>query len=116
MKQLRRLSEVTLQKSIKAKQLNGTMLTSYNDIATYKVIEQEITDKVFSSIYGANISKMLRLASPHEELERFLQSKSNDMPDNISLYFILIGQKRYKIVSAYNNWVDVEFYETDRQL
>lgn len=116
MKQLRRLSEVTLQKSIKAKQLNGTMLQSYENIGEYKVIEQEITDKVFSSIYGANISKMLRLASPHEELERFLQSKSNDMPDNISLYFILIGQKRYKIVSAYNNWVDIEFYETDRQL
>ena len=51
MKQLRRLREVTLQKSIKAKQPNGTMLTSYNDIATYKVIEQEITDEVFSSIY-----------------------------------------------------------------
>ncbi len=114
MKQLRRLSEVTLQKSIKAKQPNGTTLQTYEDIAIFKVIEQEITDKVFSSIYGANISKMLRLASPHEELECFLREKSNDTPDNISLYFILIGAKRYKVVSAYKNWVDIEFYETSR--
>ena len=114
MKQLRRLSEVTLQKSTKAKQPNGTTLQTYNDIAVFKVIEQEITDKVFSSIYGANISKMLRLASPHTSLERFLQSKSNDTADNISLYYILIGNKRYRVVSAYNNWVDIEFYETNR--
>lgn len=114
MKQLRRLSEVTLQKSTKAKQPNGTTLQTYDDIATYKVIEQEITDKVFSSIYGANISKMLRLASVHEELEKFLQGKSNDTADNISTYFILIGNKRYKIVSAYKGWIDIEFYETNR--
>ena len=114
MKQLRRLREVILQKSIKAKQLNGTLLQTYQDIGVYKVIEQEITDKVFSSIYGANINKMLRLASVHEELEQLLQSKSNDTADNISLYFILIGAKRYKIVSAYKGWIDVEFYETDR--
>ena len=114
MKQLRRLREVTLQKSIKAKQPNGTMLTSYNDIALYKVIEQEITDEVFSSIYGANINKMLRLASPHEALEKYLQTKNNDLADNISVYFVLIGNKRYRVVSVHNNWVDIEFYETDR--
>lgn len=116
MKQLRRLSEVVLQKSTKVKQPNGTLLQSYADVGTYKVIEQEITDKVFSSIYGANISKMLRLSSPHETLEKFLKSKANDGADNISLYYILIGLKRYRIVSAYNNWVDIEFYETFREV
>ena len=114
MKQLRRLSEATLQKAIKGKAPNGMPLQSYEDVDGYKVISQEITDQVFSSIYGANINKMLRLSSPHCKLEQFLKNKSNDSADNISQYFVLIADKRYKVVSAYNNWVDVEFYETRR--
>ena len=116
MKQLRRLSEVTLQKSVKTRQSNGTMLQSYTDIAKYKVIQQEITDEVFSTIYGANISKMLRLASPHETLEKYLKDKVNDLADNLSLYYILIGIKRYSIKAVYNNWIDIEFYEASRSV
>ena len=114
MKQLRRLSEATLQKATKVKQTNGTSLTTYSDIGTFRVIAQEITDSVYASIYGANVSKMLRLSSTLDQLEAYLKTKTTDTADNLSLYFILIGNKRFKITAVYNGWIDIEFYETDR--
>ena len=114
MKQLRRLSEVTLQKSNKAKRANGTRQTAYEDIETYHVIAEEITDSIYASIYGSNLSKMLRISSPLTSLESFLKGKNTDGTDNLSLYFILVGNKRYKITAVMNNWVDIEFYETNR--
>lgn len=114
MKQLRRLSVATLQKSAKVKQTNGANLTAYADVRKYKVVAHEITDSVYASIYGANIRNMLRLSTPLMALESFLKTKNNESSDNLSLYFILIGDKRYKITAVYNNWVDIEFYETDR--
>lgn len=114
MKQLRRLQIVKLQKSNRARQANGINLITYTTLGTYHVIVQEITDSVYASIYGANVQKMLRLSSPRMNLETFLKSKNNDGEDNISLYVILIGDKRYRITKVYNNWVDIEFYETNR--
>lgn len=114
MKQLRRLSEIHLQLTTRTKQANGSVVSSYSDIGTYNVIPQEITEEMYATIYGANISNMLRISSVHSELETLLKSKSTDTADNLSLYFILIGNKRYKIKAVTGNWVDIEFYETNR--
>lgn len=116
MKQLRRLREVLLQKATKEKQDNGATITSYQAVGTYNVVFQEITDEVFATIYGANITNMLRLASVREELETLLKTKNTDLPDNISLYYIVIGNKRYKVKAVATNWVDIEFYETVREV
>lgn len=114
MKQLRRLSEVTLQTSAKQKQENGATITTYANQDNYNVIIQEITEEMYATIYGANITNMLRISSVQQLLEHFLKSKSNDTPDNITKYFILIGDKRYKVKAVTSNWVDIEFYETNR--
>lgn len=114
MKQLSRLREVTLQHSSKVRQPNGTNLTTYQDVETYDVIVQELTDSVNATIYGANIFKMLRLSSPLLDLEKYLRAKNTDTADNLSNYFITLDGKRYRIVKSYNNWVDIEFIETVR--
>ena len=116
MKQLRRLQTVTLQKSAKVKQTNGTNLTTYSDIGDYRVIAHEIDDSVYASIYGANVTKMLRLSSPLLRLESFLKTKTSDTADNLSLYFVQMGDKRFKITAVYNNWIDIEFYEAARTI
>lgn len=115
MKQLRRLVNCTLVKATRAKQDNGSVMNTYETVRDIKIIKHDITDKVFSSIYGANIAKMLRISSVRMALETFLASKNNDSNDNISIYFIVIGEKRYKIVSVFENWVDIEFFESVRQ-
>ena len=116
MKQLRRLTDVMLQKETRTIESNGATVVSYSNIDSYKVINQQITDQVFVSIYGANVSQMRRISSPHFQLEKYLSAKVHGDTDNISRYFILIGDKRFKITAVYDNWVDIEFLENDRPI
>lgn len=108
MTQLRRLYEVILQKKIKQKQSNGTYLETFDNIGTYKIVNQELSDTVSASIYGANLTKISRISSPLNKLEKYLKTKTNDSEDNISKYFILIDKTRYKVISVKNKWIDIE--------
>lgn len=108
MKQLRRLKDCELQKSIKKKQANGTYISDYETISKYKIVLQELIDQVSASVYGANINKTYRVSSPYNCLENFMKTKSTDGEDNISKYYLLIDTKRYKIVSVKNKYLDIE--------
>lgn len=107
--QLSRLKSVILKVSTKTKQANGSSIETYTKVADYKVILQELVDEVSASIYGANLNKTYRVSSPRQTLEIYLQSKLNNTSDNISKYFLFIGNKQYKIVSVKEHWVDIEF-------
>ena len=109
MTQLRRLQNCILQNSIKEKQKNGTYKDSYIDVKPYKIVLQELMDQVSASIYGANINKTYRITSPYHSLENYLITKlTNNSEDNISRYFILFKDNRYKIVSVKSGWIDIE--------
>ncbi|MBR4486116.1 hypothetical protein IKS57_01935 [bacterium] len=106
---LRYLKEVTLKKATKVKQLNGSYKNIYNDIDTYKVQTQDLTDDVVSAtIYGANINKILRLSSPLNKLEQYLLPKVDNKQDNISSYYIEFNNKLYKINSVAIDKIDIE--------
>lgn len=106
---LRYLKPVVLKKAEKQKQANGTYKNTYNVIDTYKVQKQDITDDVVSAtIYGANITKMLRISSPLGDLEQYLLPKVDNKEDNISYYYIFIGTKTYKIVAVAEDRIDIE--------
>lgn len=105
--QLRRLKEVKLQKVVRTQQPNGTYLETYSDIGSYKVIAQELNDEVSASIYGASIRNLLRIISIRNELENFLKPKLDNSNDNVSYYSILLNNRRYKIVSVMEKWVDI---------
>ncbi len=105
---LRNLKSCKLKKAIQEKQPNGVVKDSYCDVSSYNVSIQELTDEVSASIYGANIIRTYRVMSPLKALEKFLFTKLNNTPDNISKYYLFIDGKQYKIVSVRTNWVDVE--------
>ena len=106
---LRYLKEVTLKKAIKQKQANGTYTNTYNEIAKYNIQTQDLTDdQVSATIYGANITKMLRISSPLKDLETYLLPKVDNKEDNISLYYIELDNKLYKITSVSNSRIDLE--------
>lgn len=114
---LRYLKQVTLKKATKVKQANGTYTNSYEDIETYNVQTQNLTDdEVSATIYGANINKMLRLSSPLKELEEYLLPKVDNKEDNISYYYIAIGTKTYKIVAVAEDRVDIELVNSSSML
>ena len=108
MKQLRYLESIELDKLTRAKQDNGAYKETYAKQSDYLVQFEEISDAVSASIYGAKIDRMYRISSPKHVLEGVLFSLMNVSSDNISLYSVLYGGSRYKIVAVKNNWIDIE--------
>lgn len=108
MKLVRYLKEVNLLKSVNVKQPNGAYIKSYENIGSYKVQEKTLNDEISASIYGANINKMLNLSTALGDLEEYLIPKVDNKEDNISLYFIKIKDKIYKITSVRTGSIVVE--------
>lgn len=108
-KQLRYLKTCSLYLSIKVKQPNGYPIDTYTKVDDYSVRIQELDDEISTSIYGAGITNLLRLSSILGSLEIFLKEKLNENADNITRYTIVIGSKRFKILSVKENWIDIKF-------
>ena len=105
---LRYLKQITLKKSNIIKQENGSRKEEYTTIEDYEVQIQEIDDQISASIYGASIVNMLRIKSPLSKLENVLKAKLNNTSDNISKYYIFIGDSKYKIKSVNSKGIDIE--------
>lgn len=108
MKLLRYLEKVELVKAVEEKQSNGTVIKTFRHIENYKIQKKSLDDEVNATIYGANITKMWEISSPLKDLENYLIPKVENQEDNISLYFIILGDTRYKINSARENGITIE--------
>lgn len=106
--QLRYLKDVELKKATKEKQPNGTYIETLTLISSYSIQTQELTDEVSASIYQADLNKITRIKSINGELEIYLKGKLVNEADNISKYFIVIDETKYKIVSVRQNWIDIQ--------
>lgn len=105
---LRYLKDVMLQKATRTKRPNGTPLDTFEDIGLYRIQEQELDDEVAASVYGANLYKMIRIKSVRQTLEDYLYTKVSNKEDNISNYYIMLNNKRYKIKAVNAKGVDLE--------
>lgn len=106
--QLRYLQRATLKEAVKVKQKNGSSISKYKDIKDYNFIQQDLTDEVSASIYGADINKMMRIRTPRAELENYLLPKVNNTSDNISNYFIFIDNVGYRIKAVTKAKIDID--------
>ena len=106
---LRYLENATLKKTIQEKQANGTILeVGLEDKGTYKVQSQELSDEISASIYGASVYKMLRIRSINQDLEDYLYARATNKLDNISLYFVFLGDRKYRVRAVNQKGVDLE--------
>lgn len=111
---LRYLVPITLKKATKIKNTNGTYSNTYEVISNYNVQDQNLMDdSVSATIYGAKISKMLRISSPLGNLEEYLLPKVDNKQDNISDYYIFIDNKVYKIISVSSDRIDIELVNSE---
>lgn len=108
MNQLRYLIDAELDKAENTKRENGTIASTFNKVGNYKIQLQELTDEISASIYGADVNRMYRINSPRNDLENFLFTKVNNSSDNVSLYSLIINEKRYRIKIVRFKWIDVE--------
>lgn len=116
MKQLRYLEIVEIDKETLTKQANGTKIATYQKIDDYPVQFQELTDEISASIYGADVNRIYRISSPDRSLEEFLFSKVNNTSDNVSLYSVVYGYSRYRILVVRKNWIDIELLGSVQRL
>ena len=80
-KQLTRLKDCNLIKVSKESTDDGDFTEELSNVGVYSIITQELTDAVSATIYGSNISKMVRISSVHRLLEILLKSKVNNTED-----------------------------------
>ena len=79
----------------------------YTKIGDYSVQEQILEDVISATIYGADINKMKRIASPLHDLEAYLLPKVENKEDNISTYYIFMDDKQYKITAVRSYYLDI---------
>ena len=106
MKQLIRLKDVELYKVDSVQSSDGDFIKTSSFIKSYKTEVQEIRDDLSISVYGAEINKMIRVASIRQELEKYLKPKLNNTNDNISKYQIKYDGTDYKIVDLTSRYID----------
>lgn len=106
---LRYLKRIELYKANQVKQSNGTYIDEYALINNYKVQKQDLSaDEIASTIYGADINKMLRIKSVKGDLERYLLPKVSNKSDNISKYYIFDNEIQYRIKAVTESRIDLE--------
>ena len=108
MKQLRYLQNITLLKQTLTKQENGVKTATFEEVGSFEIQLQEMTDEISANVYGADVNRMYRISSPHYVLEAFLFEKVNNTSDNISLYFVALNGAKYKIRVVRKHWIDIE--------
>lgn len=108
MKRLINLESIELYKLDKIILDDGDSKEEETNIGSYRVIVQEVNDKISANIYGANINKMLRIGSVNRILEILLKEKVNNSSDNISKYRISYGDSKYKVVDVKSKYIDIE--------
>ena len=98
-----------IRKAVKEKTSTGNLTnTSYDVIKEYRIQEQILQDEVTSTMYGSDVNKMLRIASPLHDLEKYLIPKVDNIDDNISLYYIFYKDRQYKIVAVRDYYIDLK--------
>lgn len=108
MKLIRYLTEAKVLKSVKEKQANGSYVKSFQLVDTYNVQINNLEDEISATIYGANIDKMLSIMDALKKMYVFFIGKVDNIQDNISLYYIQIGNVKYKINSVKESGIVIE--------
>lgn len=106
---IKNLEKATLKKATKEKTSTGNLVNaSYTKIDDFRVQEQVLQDEVSSTMYGSDVNKMIRVASPLHRLERYLMPKVDNKNDNVSLYYLFYKNIQYKIVAVRDYYIDLE--------
>jgi hypothetical protein len=85
---IKNLEKCILKKAIKKKTTTGNIIISdYEKINDYRIQEQILQDEVTSTIYGSDVNKMKRIASPLHRLEAYLLPKVDNIEDNIKSFY-----------------------------
>lgn len=89
---------------------DGERTDSYDEGKSYQAIIQYLmNDRVAVATYGADIDKIHRICTLHNELENFLISKVRNKEDNVSNYVIKYNGNYYNILKVTPKWIEMKW-------
>ena len=107
---LTRLEEIVLHKIVKVTLPDGERTDSYDEGTPYQALIQYLTnDRVAVATYGADVDKIHRVSTLHNELEKFLISKVRNKQDNVSNYVIKYNGNYYNILKVNPRWLEMKW-------
>lgn len=105
-----RLQEIILYKILGRTTLPDGERTELLDEGTpYQALIEYLDDEVAAATYGADITKVQRIATIHNELEKLLLTKVNNNEDNISKYIIGHKDNKFSILRVTSRHMDIKW-------
>lgn len=105
-----RLQDIILYKILGRTTLPDGERTEQLDEGTpYQALVEYLDDEVAAATYGADITKVQRIATIRNELEHELLPKVNNTEDNISRYIIQYKNNKFSILRVTPRYIDIKW-------
>ncbi len=105
-----RLQNIVLYKILGRTTLpDGERTEKLDEGTPYQAIVQYLDDEVSAATYGADITKVKRIATIRNQLEHTLLPKVNNTEDNISKYIIDYKNQKFSILRVTPRYIDIRW-------
>lgn len=105
-----RLEDITLYKIQKITLPDGERSEQLNEGLPYQALIQYVfNDEVAVATYGADVDKVHRVATLHNELEKLLIPKVRNKQDNVSNYVIKYNGNLYNILKVTPRYIEMKW-------
>ncbi len=104
-----RLENITLYKLSKTTLPDGERTETLDEGTPYQALVQYLDDEVAVATYGADVAKVHRIATLHNELEKTLIPKVRNRKDNVSNYMIEYNDNQYSILKVTPRYIDIKW-------
>lgn len=107
---LTRLQDITLYKKVKGTGPDGERTEELTDGIPYQALIQYVyNDEVAVATYGADVDKVHRIATLHNDLEKLLIPKVHNKSDNVSNYVIQYNDNYYNILKVTPRYIEIKW-------
>ena len=104
-----RLEDIKIYKLSKTTLPDGERTENLDEGIPYQALVQYLDDEVAVATYGADVSKVHRIATVNNELEKILIPKIRNKQDNISNYIIEYNSNYYSILKVTPRYIDIKW-------
>lgn len=105
-----RLQDIILYKILGRTTLpDGERTEQLDEGIPYQALIEYLDDEVASAIYGADITKVQRIATINNKLEKLLLPTVDNAEDNISKYIIEHKNNKFSILRVTPKYIDIKW-------
>lgn len=105
-----RLQDIILYKILGRTTLpDGERTEKLDEGTPYQALVEYLDDEVAAATYGADVTKVQRIATIHNTLENLLLPKVHNKEDNVSNYIIDYKGNKFSILRVTPRYIDIKW-------